>query len=130
MSTHQYSRTIGTFSNSGTAFEDGYELVVGYSSDKKGLSPVLGLVLGSTTVQAWDEIGSVQSKLAYDEINQSYNVLTLGMAYNTDKIGVAASYNTTSEVDLALKVKNLEVSMARDIDSSENSFGLGYNIKF
>jgi hypothetical protein len=87
-------------------------------------------VLGSTTVQAWDEIGSVQSKLAYDEINQSYNVLTLGMAYNTDKVGVAASYNTTSEVDLALKVKNLEVSMTRDIDSSENSFGLGYNIKF
>ncbi len=130
MSTHSYDRTIGDFSNSGTTSEDGYELALGYTSDKKGLSPVLGLVIGSTTVAAWEETGSIQSKLSYGEINQSYNTLTLGMAYNTDKIGVLASYNTTSELDVSLKVKNLEVGMTRDMDSSKNYFGLGYNITF
>lgn len=130
MSTHSYDRTIGDFSNSGTTSEDGYELALGYTSDKKGLSPVLGLVIGSTTVAAWEETGSIQSKLSYGEISQSYNTLTLGMAYNTDKIGVLASYNTTSELDVSLKVKNLEVGMTRDMDSSKNYFGLGYNITF
>lgn len=130
MSNHSYDRTIGDFSNSGTTSEDGYELALGYTSDKKGLSPVLGLVIGSTTVAAWEETGSIQSKLSYGEINQSYNTLTLGMAYNTDKIGVLASYNTTSELDVSLKVKNLEVGMTRDMDSSKNYFGLGYNITF
>ena len=40
------------------------------------------------TESSWAESGAIQSALSYDEIKQSYNILTLGAGYNTDNFGI------------------------------------------
>jgi hypothetical protein len=130
MANHEYSRTIGDFTNAGSTSEDGYELLVDYKSDKKGFSPILGLTIGSTTVSSWAESGAIQSALSYDEIKQSYNILTLGAGYNTDNFGIYTSYNTASELDVSLTVKDIEVGMVRDMDNDTSAFALGYSFSF
>ena len=130
MANHEYSRTIGDFTNAGSTYEDGYELLVDYKSDKKGFSPILGLTIGSTTVSSWAESGAIQSALSYDEIKQSYNILTMGAGYNTDNFGIYTSYNTASELDVSLNVKDIEVGMVRNMDNDTNAFALGYSFSF
>ena len=54
----------------------------------------------------------------------------MGAGYNTDKLGIYTSYNTASELDVSLTVKDIEVGMVRDMDNDTNAFALGYSFSF
>jgi len=128
--THAYRRTIGTFTSRGITNESGYELAVTYQSDKDGVTPVAGVMIGRTTVDRWLEFGSVQSILGFDSFDQSYSVATMGAAYNKKDLGISGSYSTDKQITVAVSAKGFELGAVNDLDTRETNVALGYNLKF
>lgn len=128
--TYSYNRTIGTFSNSGSTKESGYEVSALYKSNAEGITPIAGITSGMTTIESWSELGSIQSALNFNAFDQSYTFATIGASYHRKGINVSASYQTNNQFSAAVNAKGFEVVMINDLDTQETSAGLGYNIKF
>lgn len=127
---YDYERTIGTFTNAGATTEDGYEVGVMYEPNMMGLSPIVGAVMSRSTVEGWDEKGSVQTALSFASVNNSYNLGTLGAEYNTENASVSARYHTNNIVEASVIYNNLLAGITRDIDAGKNSFSLGVYTRF
>ena len=128
--TYAYRRTIGTFINRGITNESGYELAVTYQSDKDGVTPVAGVMIGRTTVDQWSELGSIQSALTFDSFDQSYTVATIGAAYHKKDLGISGSYSTDKQISIAVSAKGFELGAINDLDTHNTNVALGYNLKF
>ena len=128
--THKYSRTIGDFTNSGTTKESGYEIAVMYTSDKEGVTPIAGVMIGRTTVKGWSESGSIQSVLDFDSFDQSYSAATVGAAYHKKDLGISGSYSTDKQIAVAVSAKGFELGAVNDLDTRKTNVALGYNLKF
>jgi hypothetical protein len=128
--TYSYDRTIGDFSNSGQTTESGYEVGLLYAPHKEGLSPVVGGVMGRTTIDGWTETGSIQSALTFDSISNDYTTGILGAEYNGEKGSIGAIYYTTKELEVNASLDKVQLGVRRDLDTGENAFSFGFVTKF
>lgn len=89
-----YERHIGTFTNQGEYAISDTWVNVEVEPNTGQVRPVLGIVAGKRSTDAYTETGSVQSAIAHEAIDESYRYATLGANFDLD-FGTAHISRTT-----------------------------------
>ena len=134
-----YERHIGDFTNQGEYSTSDTWVNVEVEPNTGQVRPVVGVVAGKRSTDAYTETGSIQSAIAHEATDESYRYATLGVNFDLD-IGTAhISRSTEGTTRIGIGVDhhiNEKVSFAGDFsrsmsdDASTNTLSVGFKIRF
>ncbi len=134
-----YQRHIGTFTNSAEYSTNDTWVNVEVEPNTGQVRPVLGIVAGKRSTDAFTETGSVQSAIAHQAIDESYRYATLGANFDLD-FGTAHIRRTTegtTSVGIGIDKHVTEnVKFVGDFqrsvndNASSNTLSVGFKIQF
>lgn len=134
-----YERHIGDFTNQGEYSTTDTWVNIEAEPNTGKVRPVMGIVAGKRTTDAYTETGSIQSAIAHEAVDESYRYATLGVNFDTD-IGTAHISRTTegtTRIGIGLDHHiNEKVYFTGDFsrsmskDAATNSLSVGFKIKF
>lgn len=134
-----YERHIGDFTNQGEYSTSDTWVNVEVEPNTGKIRPVMGIVAGKRSTDAYTETGSIQSAIAHEAVDESYRYATLGANFDFD-IGTAhISRSTEGTTRIGIGVDhhiNEKISFAGDFsrsmsdDAATNTLSVGFKIKF
>jgi len=134
-----YERHIGDFTNQGEYSKNDTWVNVEVEPNTGQVRPVIGVVAGKRSTDAYTETGSVQSAIAHEATDESYRYATLGANFDFDLGTAHISRSTEGTTRIGIGVDhhiNEKVSFAGDFsrsmsdDAATNTLSVGFKIRF
>ena len=134
-----YERHIGDFTNQGEYSVSDTWVNVEVEPNTGKIRPVIGVVAGKRSTDAYTETGSVQSAIAHEAVDESYRYATLGANIDFDLGTAHISRSTEGTTRIGIGVDhhiNEKISFAGDFsrsmsdDAATNTLSVGFKIRF
>jgi len=134
-----YERHIGDFTNQGEYSTSDTWVNVEVEPNTGKIRPVMGIVAGKRSTDAYTETGSIQSAIAHEATDESYRYATLGANFDFDLGTAHISRSTEGTTRIGIGVDhhiNEKISFAGDFsrsmsdDAATNSLSVGFKIRF
>ena len=134
-----YERHIGDFTNQGEYSTSDTWVNVEVEPNTGKVRPVMGIVAGKRSTDAYTETGSIQSAIAHEATDESYRYATLGANFDFDLGTAHISRSTEGTTRIGIGVDhhiNEKVSFAGDFsrsmsdDAATNTLSVGFKIRF
>lgn len=134
-----YERHIGDFTNQGEYSTSDTWVNVEVEPNTGKIRPVMGIVAGKRSTDAYTETGSIQSAIAHEAVDESYRYATLGANFDFDLGTAHISRSTEGTTRIGIGVDhhiNEKISFAGDFsrsmsdDAATNTLSVGFKIKF
>jgi hypothetical protein len=134
-----YERHIGDFTNQGEYSTSDTWVNVEVEPNTGKIRPVMGIVAGKRSTDAYTETGSIQSAIAHEATDESYRYATLGANFDFDLGTAHISRSTEGTTRIGIGVDhhiNEKISFAGDFsrsmsdDAATNTLSVGFKIKF
>jgi len=136
---YKVQRTIGDFSNGAVTQETDTSVKLQYTG-KIGdhVKPIVAITSGSSSVDAYDETGSVQSARTVSAVDDNYEYATIGAEFNVGvlRARVLRHSDDVSEVSLGIVRETDKISYSVTANKTTTNVGdsvqitAGINIKF
>lgn len=134
-----YERHIGTFTNQGEYAISDTWVNVEVEPNTGQVRPVLGIVAGKRSTDAYTETGSVQSAIAHEAIDESYRYATLGANFDLDFGTAHISRTTEGTTNIGIGIDKQVTENVKFVgdfqrsisdDASSNMLSVGLKIQF
>ena len=134
-----YERHIGDFTNQGEYSTSDTWVNVEVEPNTGKIRPVMGIVAGKRSTDAYTETGSIQSAIAHEATDESYRYATLGANFDFDLGTAHISRSTEGTTRIGIGVDhhiNEKISFAGDFsrsmsdDAATNTLSVGFKIRF
>jgi hypothetical protein len=134
-----YERHIGDFTNQGEYSTSDTWVNVEVEPNTGKIRPVMGIVAGKRSTDAYTETGSIQSAIAHEAVDESYRYATLGANFDFDLGTAHISRSTEGTTRIGIGVDhhiNEKISFAGDFsrsmsdNASTNTLSVGFKIRF
>ena len=134
-----YERHIGDFTNQGEYSKNDTWVNVEVEPNTGKIRPVMGIVAGKRSTDAYTETGSIQSAIAHEAVDESYRYATLGANFDFDLGTAHISRSTEGTTRIGIGVDhhiNEKISFAGDFsrsmsdDAATNTLSVGFKIRF
>ena len=134
-----YERHIGDFTNQGEYSTSDTWVNVEVEPNTGKVRPVIGVVAGKRSTDAYTETGSIQSAIAHEATDESYRYATLGANFDFDLGTAHISRSTEGTTRIGIGVDhhiNEKISFAGDFSRSmsdnatTNTLSVGFKIRF
>ena len=134
-----YERHIGDFTNQGEYSTSDTWVNVEVEPNTGKIRPVMGIVAGKRSTDAYTETGSIQSAIAHEAVDESYRYATLGANFDFDLGTAHISRSTEGTTRIGIGVDhhiNEKISFAGDFsrsmsdDAATNTLSVGFKIRF
>ena len=134
-----YERHIGDFTNQGEYSTSDTWVNVEVEPNSGKVRPVMGIVAGKRSTDAYTETGSIQSAIAHEATDESYRYATLGANFDFDLGTAHISRSTEGTTRIGIGVDhhiNEKISFAGDFSRSmsdnatTNTLSVGFKIRF
>ena len=134
-----YERHIGTFTNQGEYAISDTWVNVEVEPNTGQVRPVLGIVAGKRSTDAYTETGSVQSAIVHEAIDESYRYATLGANFDLDFGTAHISRTTEGTTNIGIGIDKQVTENVKFVgdfqrsisdDASSNMLSVGLKIQF
>ena len=134
-----YERHIGDFTNQGEYSTSDTWVNVEVEPNTGKVRPVIGVVAGKRSTDAYTETGSIQSAIAHEATDESYRYATLGANFDFDLGTAHISRSTEGTTRIGIGVDhhiNEKISFAGDFsrsmsdDAATSTLSVGFKIRF